>query len=366
MQPLHRYQPRQRRFDPAELSARAGTGVAGPDRCRLPLRTGTMLQLDNRTPYAAERTIVMDKAGVKSWVVAVKATFDLAPSGAIALADVQQPVLYSPEHRGEPGKSSIRYNADLIPSKRATDVMVNGHAHAPAGRAAQSVDVSLQVESVRKRLRVFGDRHWGLGFPGFLKPSSATRFERMPITYERAFGGWDQTDPDPARQRLDPRNPIGSGFATEEWHLEGRALPNVELPGLLISSWNDRPPPAGFGAIASYWSPRLEWAGTYGDDWMKRKFPLLPDDFDDRFHQCAAGSADRRVPAWRRGSRAREPQRIGPVAVLPAEDLLGVCDSLRQEQGGAPRVAADRRHRARRVAPRDGVADESLVSPHAR
>lgn len=246
-----------------------------------------MLQLDNRTPYAAERTIVMDKAGVKSWVVAVKATFDLAPSGAIALADVQQPVLYSPEHRGEPGKSSIRYNADLIPSKRATDVMVNGHAHAPAGRAAQSVDVSLQVESVRKRLRVFGDRHWGLGFPGFLKPSSATRFERMPITYERAFGGWDQTDPDPARQRLDPRNPIGSGFATEEWHLEGRALPNVELPGLLISSWNDRPPPAGFGAIASYWSPRLEWAGTYGDDWMKRKFPLLPDDFDDRFHQCA-------------------------------------------------------------------------------
>lgn len=258
-----------------------------------------MLQLDNRTPYAAERTIVMDKVGTKSWVVAVKATFDLGPNGVTGLSDLQQPLLYCAEHYGEPGKSSIRYEADLIPSKRATDVLVNGWAHAPAGKPTHAVDVSLRVESLEKRLRVFGDRHWGLGFPGRLKPSSPTRFERMPITYERAFGGWDQTDPNPARQRLDPRNPIGSGFATKEKHLEGRALPNVEHPGQLISSWNDRPAPAGLGAVASHWSPRLEWAGTYGDEWMKSKFPLLPDDFDDRFHQCAL--PDQQVGGYLRG-----------------------------------------------------------------
>lgn len=258
-----------------------------------------MLQLDNRTPYAAERTIVMDKVGTKSWVVAVKATFDLGPNGVTGLSDLQQPLLYCAEHYGEPGKSSIRYEADLIPSKRATDVLVNGWAHAPAGKPTHAVDVSLRVESLEKRLRVFGDRHWGLGFPGRLKPSSPTRFERMPITYERAFGGWDQTDPNPARQRLDSRNPIGSGFATKEKHLEGRALPNVEHPGQLISSWNDRPAPAGLGAVASHWSPRLEWAGTYGDEWMKSKFPLLPDDFDDRFHQCAL--PDQQVGGYLRG-----------------------------------------------------------------
>lgn len=246
-----------------------------------------MLQLDNRTPYAAERTIVMDKTGAKSWVVAVKATFDLGSNGAIQLADIQQPVLYSPEYFGEPGKSSIRYETDLIPSKRATDVLVNGHAHTPAGRTAQSVDVGLRIGSVEKRLRVFGDRYWVVGFPGRLRPSSPTPFERMPITFERAFGGWDQSDPDTSQQRLEPRNPIGSGFGTSERQLEGRALPNVEHTAQLISSWSDRPAPAGFGAIASYWSPRLEWAGTYGDDWMKHKFPLLPDDFDERFHQCA-------------------------------------------------------------------------------
>ncbi len=257
-----------------------------------------MLQLDNRTPYAAERTIVMDKAGVKSWVVAVKATFDLGPTGVTRLADQQLPVLYNPEHFGEPGTSSIRYEADLIPSKGATDVLVNGHAHAPAGRPTSVVDVSLRTGPLHKRLRVFGDRYWTVGFPG-LRASAPARFERMPITFERAFGGWDRTHPDPARQQLEPRNPIGSGFAIAERHLEGCALPNVEHPAQLVSSWSDRPAPAGLGAIASYWSPRLEWAGTYGDAWMKQKFPLLPDDFDERFHQCAP--PDQQVAGCLRG-----------------------------------------------------------------
>ena len=66
----------------------------------------------------------------------------------------------------------------------------------------------------------------------------------MPITYERSFGGWDQTDPDPSKQRLYRPNPVGSGFATKAQHLEGQLLPNVEVPSHLISSWKDRPPPA--------------------------------------------------------------------------------------------------------------------------
>jgi len=250
-----------------------------------------MLALDNRTPYAAERTIVMDKAGEKSWVVAVKATYQLWTDGTTELAAVQAPPLYSPEYIGEPGKSSLRFEADLIPSKPVTDVLVNGQAYAPAGKPVQTVDVSVSVGPLRKRLRVFGDRHWHNGLSG-LKPSSPRKFERMPITYERAFGGWDRTDPDPAKQRLFSQNPIGSGFATREHHLDGHALPNVEHPSHLVSAWSDRPAPAGLGAIASYWSPRLEWAGTYGQEWMEGKFPLLPDDFDERFHQCAPPDQD--------------------------------------------------------------------------
>ena len=241
----------------------------------------------------------MDKTGEKSWVVAVKATYKVSGDGATALSEVQKPLLYSAEHIGEPGQSSILYEADLIATKPATDVIVNGHAYAPAGRPAHSVNVSIRVGPVKKRLRVFGDRHWDKGFPGGLKQSSTASFERMPITYERAFGGWDKTDPDPAKQRLYPQNPIGSGFATKEQHLEGHPLPNVEDPSHLISGWNDRPSPAGFGAIASYWSPRLDWAGTYDDAWMENKFPLLPDDFDSRFHLCAL--PDQQVAGYLRG-----------------------------------------------------------------
>jgi hypothetical protein len=246
-----------------------------------------MLQLDNETPYAAERTIVMDKTGEKSWVVAVKATYRVGADGTTELAAEQAPPLYSAEHIGEPGKSSIRYEADLIPTKPATDVLVNGHAYAPAGRPADAVDVSLRVGPLNKHLRVAGDRRWYKGIAGRLRPSPPARFERMPITYERAFGGWDRTATDPSKQRLYSSNPIGSGFATNESHLDGQAVPNVEDPSHLISSWNDRPTPAGFGAIASYWSPRLEWGGTYDEAWMENKFPLFPDDFDVRFHQCA-------------------------------------------------------------------------------
>jgi hypothetical protein len=258
-----------------------------------------MLQLDNRTPYAAERTIVMDKIGEKSWVVVVKATYHVSPDGTTELSEAQQPPLYSAEHIQEPGTSSIRYEADLIPQKSATDVLVNGQAYAPAGKPAGAVDVGIRVGPVTKQLRIIGNRQWYRGVAGGLRPSSPARFERMPITYERAFGGWDKTDPDPAKQRLYSQNPIGSGFATKERHLEGHSLPNVEDPSHLISAWNDRPPAAGFGAIASYWSPRLEWGGTYDDAWMENKFPLLPDDFDNRFHHCAP--LDQQVGGYLRG-----------------------------------------------------------------
>ena len=36
-----------------------------------------MWALDNRTPYAAERTWVLDKNAAKSWVVVVKGTFNI-------------------------------------------------------------------------------------------------------------------------------------------------------------------------------------------------------------------------------------------------------------------------------------------------
>ena len=63
-----------------------------------------MWALKNKTAYAPERTWVRDTQGVYSWVVAVRATFDVDAGGRTQLADVQSPPLLAPEYYGEPGR----------------------------------------------------------------------------------------------------------------------------------------------------------------------------------------------------------------------------------------------------------------------
>lgn len=267
-----------------------------------------MWQVDNRTPFAAERGWVRDRDGAEVWLVAVKCTFDIGPDGSTEIAKEQPPVLRVPEYHGEPGKSSIKYEADLVLTKKTTDVLVVGHAHAPGSQPVGELDVGFRVGPVAKMLRVFGDRAWGTFGPGAPRP-----FTKMPLAYERAFGGVDRQSEQPDRD-WDWRNPVGTGFAVNKSHLDGIAVPNVEYPNQLLNSWTDRPPPAGLGAIASHWQPRAGFAGTYDDKWMTTRQPLLPEDFDERFYQCAP--VDQQAPEFLRGGE--------PVALLnlaPGGDL---------------------------------------------
>ena len=52
----------------------------------------------------------------------------------------------------------------------------------------------------------------------------------MPITYERAFGGVDQEDPNPRKHRIDSRNPVGTGVATRKRNLIGKPAHNNVSP----------------------------------------------------------------------------------------------------------------------------------------
>lgn len=241
-----------------------------------------MWQVDNRTPFAAERGWVRDRDGAEIWLVAVKATFDIKADGSTEISKEQPPVLRLPEYHGEPGKSSIKYEADLVLTKNTTDVLVVGHAYAPVGYTATGLDVGFKVGTITKMLRVFGDRRWDID-GGW---TNAKPFEKMPLVYERSYGGIDPRSENPERD-WDWRNPVGTGFAISRANLAGVALPNLENPNRHIQSWSDRPDPAGFGPLCSHWQPRASFAGTYGDDWLKNRQPLLPEDFDDRFYQCA-------------------------------------------------------------------------------
>src|SRR5262249_50414365 len=157
------------------------------------------------------------------------------------LAEKQVPVNMAGEFWGKPEDSSYKYEPEIATHKLATDVVLVGHAHVP--HPTTQIDVKLAVGSLQKTVRVIGDRYWSRSFgePGMTSPEP---FERMPLTYERAFGGWDRSAPDPKEHSYEPRNPVGTGFRAKQGRFEDCIrLPNLEDPHHLIKSYGDMPPP---------------------------------------------------------------------------------------------------------------------------
>jgi hypothetical protein len=269
--------------------------------------------LENDTPFAAERSWARDRDGAEVWLVAVKGTYTIHPDGATTLAREQEPVWLAPQYRGTPGQSSLLYESDLVHTKPTTDILLHGHAYAPGGRPTAQLDATLKIAGLSKTLRVFGDRTWakGLRGPALTDP---TPFVKMPLTYERSYGGNDPKVDDPQVPSSERRNPVGRGFALAPDHLAGRPAANVEDPGALITSWRQRPRPSGFGPIARDWSPRLEYAGTYDAAWDQQRRPLLPLDFQDRYYQCAP--EDQQAPGYLRGGEAVELHHLTPEGAL--------------------------------------------------
>lgn len=242
-----------------------------------------MLDLQNQTPFDAALLPGLDKEGRDTLTVAVKATFTLDRRGNVAVADAQLPLQRGDVHTGEPGASSVQLEDESTPVKRGTDIVLVGHAWA-GPRKSPSVDVTLRVGRLARSARVFGDRAWYRGATG-IAPSDPVPFSRMPLVWERAFGGKDAA----AEGAFDARNPVGVGYtsAVEAERIEGVRLPNIEDLGAPIASPADRPQPFGFGFVGRHWAPRVALAGTYDDAWRDGRAPLLPLDFDDRFFNGA-------------------------------------------------------------------------------
>jgi hypothetical protein len=242
-----------------------------------------MLQFKNATPFQGTIYLIPDAEGIDSLFAVVKATLTLGER--LSLAEQQLPVTLADAYHGEPGKSSIKHPSDVSLIKPATDVLLLGSAHAPGGRAATQMDVSLAVGPLRRTVRVFGDRMWEQRGPAHAI-SRPVPFETMPLVWERAFGGGDKARAGP---RAEPRNPVGAGYRAKdgEKSLDGLRLPNLEDPEHLIGSWKDAPPPACFAPICGHWEPRKAYAGTYDERWQQERAPFLPQDFDPRFCQLA-------------------------------------------------------------------------------
>ena len=268
-----------------------------------------MWVLNDGTPFASERTWVRDRDGTEVWVVATRATFGIDLEGRQRLVEPQPAVSRVPRYKGRPGESSLLEESDLVSQKVATDVVVLGAAFAPGGEPVRETTVRLRVGRIDKSLRIYGERTWKRGVLG-PRPGRPQPFVRMPIEYERAYGGADTIARDPRKHGCEKRNPIGMGYARRRRHLLGRPAPNIELVGGSSGRSGRARAPGGFGPIARNWEPRLTLAGTYDESWERDRSPLLPLDYEPAFEQCAP--EDQQVSGFLRGGERVELWNMTP------------------------------------------------------
>src|ERR1041385_3668520 len=225
-----------------------------------------MADLENTTPFGARVMPSMDREGVDVLLVVIAARFVLPEPGEddplLRLSPTQEPPPLADEYLGEPGQSTIRHEGQSAYTKPATDVYVCGAACAPDGHPVTEMNVNIRVGSCAVDLRVYGDRVWQRSMTGGARPSSAKPFVRMPLVWERAYGGVAASSTE-AHPRFEPRNPIGCGFENNTADALGKPLPNIEDPRHLLNSVSDRPAPIGVGPVARPWPPRPRHSRTH-------------------------------------------------------------------------------------------------------
>ena len=242
--------------------------------------TGTAAAAEASSP-AKEQTVVLPgqtPAGEHILGVLLKRTYDIRRGARCTRADADRKLISGDKHYSDPMGPSVEFEADFVPFKLATDVVLNGTAWAPGGRRNETFTASLTVSRFPpKEVLILGDRicRFREGKPpAFEDPKPVASME---LRYERAYGGVDVWS-DPDMQCIYGRNHLGRGFAIANTRkvVEGLQLPNLEDPHDRLTPerlcighfihWERQPMPAGLGWIAKFWRPRALLAGVMPAD----------------------------------------------------------------------------------------------------
>ncbi|MBN3752380.1 DUF2169 domain-containing protein [Paraburkholderia sp. Tr-20389] len=178
-----------------------------------------------------------------------------------------------------------------------------------------------------KALQITGPREFF--YRGGWRLSESRPTSHVPLRWEHAFGGTsavrnplhaqDSSNPEFLLNEVCYTNPLGCGWIENRYFETLRKAgekPPERLPAPQIALL-ERPilkpavirhpdridatnpddfirtaqtygeSPAGFGAVGRSWVPRLQMAGTYDAKWQNERWPLLPDDFDFGYWNCA-------------------------------------------------------------------------------
>jgi hypothetical protein len=102
------------------------------------------IQFDNKTPYEALRTDMLDQHGELFHAVIAKMSYRIE-AGGLAEEPTATPLHTDDTPYGAPNQSSIQFESDLAPFKPRTDVIINATAYAPQGKAVHRFQARVRV-----------------------------------------------------------------------------------------------------------------------------------------------------------------------------------------------------------------------------
>ncbi|MFO0760468.1 MAG: DUF2169 domain-containing protein [Byssovorax sp.] len=219
-------------------------------------------------------TMLWRRGGQLHLTVLVKVTFGLAPGGIMAPVDPIE-IRRVELHHGDNPTRSIRAPSELWPFLPGAEVLFTGHAHCPEGQEEQVLPVRLSLLRNRKivldkTLLVFGDRTPPARGEA---PPEPQPFQRMPLVYERAYGGIGSPD-----------NPHGVGYGSKP----GKKMPNIVHPTKGPEQM------AGLGPISCFVPARKRLLHGHPRKLLEGRIAELPDEVDPTYFHAAP--EDQRLP----------------------------------------------------------------------
>ncbi len=220
-------------------------------------------------PLSAAATVFCDNHGKYVGTIVAKISYAIG-SGIVPPLDEPLPIQEEDGHWDDDPARSVHVPSDLVPFKKAPEVVVVGSAYAPNDRPVASVIARVIVGSVDKSVE--------LHVPRYLRDGSieeGQRARRFPLRYEYAAGGPDSD------------NPIGIDVSRPDARGR-RAVPQVLPVACDVAPHTTHLPTIGLGPLPTTYRLRSEELRPVDRAWIAHpdREPL-PKGFSSNYFQSA-------------------------------------------------------------------------------
>lgn len=245
--------------------------------------------MTERKPVRDRYDAVFDFArpGKRALFVLIKHRYRILPEGGLAPAD---PVPLENDVRDPELSPRLPRDSDFWPHRAAADVIVRGDAVQLGGKPFTESVVMATVGALEKRVKVSGPRRvvFESGVPVRVEREGA---ERVPLTWESAYGGFDDRTRDPLFETPEaelllsqfdhpgiyPRNPFGRGYMVVPEPPPELWLPQLEDPSDVLGLdrvvvgdpklWWRQPLPWCFESVHPVMYPRCVLFAPEAEPW---------------------------------------------------------------------------------------------------